>query len=112
MGVLHKSMLCCPFDAEHVIWIAAFHLHLNGCMGDTKIVLELLRHRAENVFSTSHTLFIHHDVATTTNHPGTNRPHVQVMDCQYAMHVGDRSFNPCHIYALGNSLQQHIDRFL
>src|SRR6266550_5567286 len=109
-AVRRGRMVSSPLNAVHVVWLTAFHLHLNCCMGDSKIVLELLRHRAEHVLSTAHALLINHDVAATTNHAGSHGPNVQVMHCQDAVHVPDYLLNLNHVHPLGNSLQQHVDR--
>src|SRR5882762_6585764 len=110
MAVLRGSMLRRPLNAVHVVWLAAFHFHLNSCMRNSKIMIELLGHGAQHVLSTTHALLINHDVAATTDHAGPDGPHVQVMHRQYAMYASDCLLNLNHIHTLGNSLQQHVDR--
>jgi len=66
--ILLSNMLCCPLYAVHVVWLAAFDLHLNSRMRNAKMVLQLFRYCAQHVFSATHALLIDHNVTAAANH--------------------------------------------
>src|SRR5581483_2424226 len=98
--IVYRDLL----QAEHVIWIAALDLYLNGCVVDPKITSQFFSHTTQDVLAAAHALFVHHHVTTTTHHPRADRPNVQVVHRHHAMHARNRLFNFGDVHARGNRL--------
>src|ERR1700694_203421 len=104
-------MLSSSLHAIHIVWIAALDFYLNRCMSDGKVMFQLLSHCPEHIFAAANALFIHHDVAATTNHTRPNGPDVQVMHRQHAVYSANRLLDCSHLHSFWNGLQEHIDGF-
>ena len=54
--------------AVHVILVAALDLDLDSRVTDSEMMIQLLLHSPEDLFTASDALFRYHNVAATTNH--------------------------------------------
>ena len=97
--------------AVHVVLFTALDLDLDSRVTDSEMMIQLFLHGPQDLFTASDALFRHHNVATTTNHSGANRPNVEIMHSEDAMNIADGAFDSSHAEACWYSFQEHGNAF-